>query len=74
MGAATYGMTADGYGRATAQIGPENSAGCGSGSMFESECHALLHSPFFGIEAFVQPTVPGTILVLRKGRGRRLHG
>jgi hypothetical protein len=31
-------------GRATAQIGPENSAGCGSGSMFESECHALLRS------------------------------
>ena len=29
-------------GRATAQIGPENSAGCGSGSMFGSECHALL--------------------------------
>ncbi len=29
-------------GRATAQIGPENSAGSGSGSMFESECHALL--------------------------------
>ena len=29
-------------GRATAQIGPENSADCGSGSMFESEgCHAL---------------------------------
>ena len=29
-------------GRATAQIGPENSAGCGSGSMFGSECHALV--------------------------------
>jgi hypothetical protein len=29
-------------GRATAQIGPENSAGCGCGSMFESECHSLL--------------------------------
>jgi hypothetical protein len=28
--------------RPTAQIGPENSAGCGSGSMFGSECHALL--------------------------------
>jgi hypothetical protein len=52
MGAAKYGMTADGYGwpgfwpaaGPPAQIGPENSAGCGSGSMFESECHALLWS------------------------------
>jgi hypothetical protein len=35
--------------RAMAQIGPENSAGCGSGSMFESECHALLlgHHPWY---------------------------
>lgn len=32
-------------GRATARLGPENSAGCGSGSMFQSECHALLNSP-----------------------------
>jgi hypothetical protein len=31
-------------GRVTAQIGPENSAGCGSGSMFESECHALVEA------------------------------
>jgi hypothetical protein len=29
-------------GRSTTQIGTENSAGCGSGSMFESECHALV--------------------------------
>jgi hypothetical protein len=34
-------------GRPTAQIGPENSAGCGSGSMFGSECHALLGMHIF---------------------------
>jgi hypothetical protein len=42
-------------GRATAQIGPENSAGCGSGSMFESECHALLSGGTNATQSIVSP-------------------
>jgi hypothetical protein len=30
---------------ATAQLGPEKSAGCGSGSVFQIECHALIGIP-----------------------------
>jgi hypothetical protein len=35
---------------ATAQLGPEKSAGCGSGSVFQIECHALLYTCIQGKE------------------------